>query len=86
MIGAKARYHQLRIELLFERAEGSLDQDVEANYASELDRIWNLLTDDERTEIEAELAAPPPHAPTDLDSYDIDVCEGESKLPRLKLD
>lgn len=84
MTGAAQRYDELRIELELLRAlqpEG-LAQSIEADFAAELQRCWEAMTDQEQDEVEASLGGDAPQAPEQLDQEDDRVAAGERSLPR----
>jgi hypothetical protein len=85
MIGAMNRYTEIRWALLLERAIATapLTMEREAEYAAELDRCWNELTDEEQSTLEREIADEPvPNAPAELSLLDAPLEVGTSDQPR----
>ena len=85
MTGAAQRYNELRMELTLLRALSSepLPQDDEARYATDLQRCWEAMTEEEQEQVEASLADDfVPSAEEDLAQEDEVVPEGGKVLPR----
>lgn len=85
MTGAAQRYDELRVELTILRASASepLPQDVEADFAADLQRCWDAMTDEEQERMEASLAEDfVPSAEEDLAQEDEVVPDGGKFLPR----
>lgn len=85
MLGAAQRYEELRFELLLRRtlARGKLPQAVEADFAAELQRCWEAMTDEEQEHVENALtSASIPSTAADLAQQDEHVPDGSSSLPR----
>ncbi|MBL8635419.1 MAG: hypothetical protein JNM40_19485 [Myxococcales bacterium] len=85
MMGAEQRYRELLVELAFQRvaANDQLSQEVEAEFAAELDICWQLMTDEEQARMEQQFAdGTLPDAPIALRTEDCLVTEGSWSAPR----
>lgn len=84
MTGAAQRYDEIRVELMLLRAmSGPLSQDVEADFAADLQRCWEAMTDEEQEQLKKSLADEVvPVADESLDQEDKVVPEGGRSLPR----
>lgn len=85
MIGAAERYWELLEELLFERelSGGKLSQEIEARFAGELDRCWQVMTEEDQDQAErrfTEQFVPP--VSQEPQAEDLAVERGQRIAPR----
>jgi hypothetical protein len=88
MIGAARRFSELMTDLLLRREifGGPLPQDAESDTASELERCWLEMTNEEQNEAKIIFSTERcPDAPTQLDLIDTVVEIGECIPPRKKV-
>ncbi len=82
--GNALKYLQFTQTWLFTRRTVGLSPAEEATFAARLEEVWDLLSDQERAQVERALAEDSPDD-TDYLVSDLDVPRGEAWLPRASV-